>query len=81
VQDQTSNPVCKFVRREHSIYNIPATHTKLAGKSQLSFLGSAEKDAPDPESCEDVLQRTGENTIQGFALGGFFKFNNSKMNY
>jgi hypothetical protein len=46
------------------------THTKLAGKSQLSFLVSAEKDAPDPESCEDVLQRTAENTIQDFALGG-----------
>jgi hypothetical protein len=44
----------------------------LAGKYQPSFLVSvsAEKDAPDPESCEDVLQRTAENAMQDFALGG-----------
>jgi hypothetical protein len=54
VQDQTSSPACRLIGRDHSIYSIPATHAKLAGKSQLSFLVSAEKVAPDPESCEDV---------------------------
>jgi hypothetical protein len=59
VQDQTSSP---------------ATHVKLAGKSQLSFLITAEKDAPDPESCKDVLQCTAENAMYDFALGSVFNW-------
>jgi hypothetical protein len=54
VQGQTSSPADRFVRRDHSIYSIPATHAKLVGKSQLSFLVSAEKDVPDQESCKDM---------------------------
>ena len=64
VQNQkTSNPACRRIGRDHSIHTIPATHDKLAGKYQLSFLVSAEQYAPDPESCEDVLQRTAENAM------------------
>jgi hypothetical protein len=55
VQDQTSSPASRLIQTDHSIYSIPVTHAKLAGKSQLSFLVSAEKVAPDWESCEDVL--------------------------
>jgi hypothetical protein len=44
-------------------YSIPATHAKLAGEAQNSFLVSAEKEARDWESCEDVLQRTAENAM------------------
>jgi hypothetical protein len=46
VQGQTSSTAGRFLVRDHSIYSIPATHAKLAGKSQHSFLVSAE-DAPD----------------------------------
>jgi hypothetical protein len=63
VQDQTISPACRLIQRDHSIYSISATHAQLAGKSQLSFLVSAEKDVPDPKSCEDVLQCTAENVI------------------
>ena len=70
VQDQTSSPACRRIGRDHSIYTIPATHDKLAGKYQLSFLVSADNYAPDQESCEDVLQHTTENAMQVFALGG-----------
>jgi hypothetical protein len=63
VQDQTISPACRLIGRDHSIYGIPATYAKLSGKSHLSLLVSAEKDAPDPESCEDVLQRTAENAM------------------
>jgi hypothetical protein len=63
VQDQTISPACRLIGTDHSIYSIPATYAKLAGKSQLSLLVSAEKDAPHPESCEDVLQRTAENAM------------------
>jgi hypothetical protein len=63
VQGQTCRQACRLVGRDHSIYNILPTHAKLAGKSQLSFLVSAEKDTSDPESCEDVLQRTAENAM------------------
>jgi hypothetical protein len=63
VQDQTISPACTLIGRDHSIYSIPVTHAKLAGKSQLSFLVSAEKDAPDPKSYEDTLQRTAENAM------------------
>jgi hypothetical protein len=60
VLDQTISLACRLIGRDHSIYSIPA---KLAGKSQLSLLISAKKNAPDPESCEDVLQRTAKNAV------------------
>jgi hypothetical protein len=60
VQVQTSGSVCRLAGRDHSIYSIPVIHAKLVGKSQFSFLISAE-DAPVLESCEDILQHTVEN--------------------
>jgi hypothetical protein len=62
VQDQTSSPACRLIGRDCSIYSIPATHAKLAGKSQLLFLVSAE-DAPDLQGCEDILQCTAKNAM------------------
>jgi hypothetical protein len=56
-QDQTISSAFRLIGRDHSIYSIPATHAKLAGKSQLSFLVSAEKDTQALESCEDVLPK------------------------
>ena len=56
-QDQKVSPTCRHIGRDHSIYTIPATHDKLAGKYQLSFLVSAENYAPD------VLQHTAENAM------------------
>jgi hypothetical protein len=56
-----------LIRRDHSIYSFPVTHAKLAGKSQLSFLVSAEKVTPYPESYEDVLQCTAKNAMKDFA--------------
>jgi hypothetical protein len=53
-----------------TIHTVFQQHTQLAGKSRHSFLVSAEKDASDCESCEDVLQYTAENAVQDFALGG-----------
>jgi hypothetical protein len=53
VQGQTSSTAGRLVGRDHSIYSIPATHAKLVGKSQHSFLVSAE-DTSDWESCEDM---------------------------
>jgi hypothetical protein len=32
VQDQISSPACTIVGRDRSLYCIPATHAKLAGK-------------------------------------------------
>jgi hypothetical protein len=55
VQDQTSSPAGRLAGRDHSVYDIPVTHAKLEGKSWLSFLVSAEKQAPDWENCEEVL--------------------------
>jgi hypothetical protein len=63
VPDQTSNPVCRLLGRDYSIYSILATHAKMAGKSQLSFLVSAKKDTPDPESSEDLLHCTAKNAM------------------
>jgi hypothetical protein len=63
VQGQTSSTAGRLLGRDHSIYSIPATHAKLAGKSQHSFLVSADKDAPDWEICEDVLKCTAENAM------------------
>jgi hypothetical protein len=51
---QPSSTAGRLVGRDHSTYSIPATHAKQAGKSQHSFLVSAEKDASDCESCEDM---------------------------
>jgi hypothetical protein len=51
---QVQGPAGRLVGRDHSIYSIPATHAKLAGKYQHSFLVSAEKEAPGQESCEDM---------------------------
>jgi hypothetical protein len=51
---QVQGPAGRFVGRDHSISSIPATHAKLVGKSQYSFLVSAEKEAPGWESCEDM---------------------------
>jgi hypothetical protein len=62
VQGQNSSTGGRLEGRDHSIYSIPATHAKLAGKSQHSFLVCA-VDAPDWESCEDVLQWTAENAM------------------
>jgi hypothetical protein len=58
-----------FIGRDHSIYSFQVTHAKLVGKSQLSFLVSAEV-APYPKSYEDVLQCTAENAMKDFAQGG-----------
>jgi hypothetical protein len=55
VQGQTNTTAGRLVERDHSIYSIPATHSKLEGKCQHSFLVSAEKDTSDCESYEDVL--------------------------
>jgi hypothetical protein len=54
VQGQTSSPAGRLVGTDHSVYSIPATYAKLEGKSQLSFLVSAEKQVPDWENCEDM---------------------------
>jgi hypothetical protein len=59
---QVQGPAGRLVGRDYSIYSIPATHAKLAGKSQHSFLASAEE-APGRESCEDVLQCSVENAM------------------
>jgi hypothetical protein len=50
---QVQGPAGRLVGRDDSIYSIPATHAKLAGKSQCSFLVSAEE-APGQESSEDM---------------------------
>jgi hypothetical protein len=54
MQGQTSSTAGRLVGRDHSTYSIPVTHAKLAGKSQHSYLVSAEKDASDREICEDM---------------------------
>jgi hypothetical protein len=59
---RTNTTADRFLGRDHSIYSVPATHSKLAAKSQHSFLASAE-DASDCESCEGVLQYTAENAM------------------
>jgi hypothetical protein len=51
---QVQGPAGRLVGRDQSIYSIPATNATLAGKSQCSFLVSAEKEAPGRESCEDM---------------------------
>jgi hypothetical protein len=59
-----------LIGRDNSIYSFPVTHAKLAGRSELSFLVSADKVTPHPESYEDLLQCTAENAMKDFALGG-----------
>jgi hypothetical protein len=54
VQGQTSSPAVRLEARDHSVHNIPETHAKLEGKFQLTFLVSAEKQAPHPEKFEDM---------------------------
>jgi hypothetical protein len=54
VQVQTCSTAGRLIGRDHSIYIILATHAKLVGKYQHSFLISAEKNASDRESCEDM---------------------------
>jgi hypothetical protein len=54
VQGQTSSTAGRLLGRGHSIYSIPVTDVKLAGISQHPFLISAEKDALDRESCEEM---------------------------
>jgi hypothetical protein len=51
---RTNTTAGRVVGRDHSVYSIPATHSKLTGKSRHSFLVSAEKDTSDCESCGDV---------------------------
>jgi hypothetical protein len=51
---QVQGPAGRLVGRDHSIYSKPATHAKLAWKSQRSFLVSAEKAVPGRESSEDM---------------------------
>jgi hypothetical protein len=72
VQDQTISTVGSFVGRDHSIYNIPATRVKLAGKSQLSFLVSAEKDASDQDSCNTMYCR---KCYVGLCVGQCYELN------
>jgi hypothetical protein len=42
VQGQTSSPARRLIGRDHVLYRIPATHTKLKGKSQRSCRVRAE---------------------------------------
>jgi hypothetical protein len=42
VQGQNSSPAGRLVGKDNSVYSFTATHAKLEGKSQLSFLVSAE---------------------------------------
>jgi hypothetical protein len=54
LQGQTSSPVGRLAKTDHSVYSIPVTHANLKGKSQLSFLVTAEMQAPDQENYEDM---------------------------
>jgi hypothetical protein len=67
VQGQTNNPAGRLVGRDHSTYSIPVTHAKLEGKSQLSFLVSAEKQVPYQKNCEamhhNVVPKMGCRTL------------------
>jgi hypothetical protein len=51
---QVQGPTGRLVGRDHSIYSKTTTHAKLVGKSQRSFLVSADEEAPGRESSEDT---------------------------
>jgi hypothetical protein len=81
VQGQTSSPVGRLVGRDHSIYSIPATHAKLEGKSQLSFLVSAEKQAPDQKTVKKRATMYCRKCYVGHCIGQCFELNHTIMNY
>jgi hypothetical protein len=69
VKGQISSTADRLLGRGHSIYSIPATNVKLAGKLHHSFLVSAEKNVSGQESCEDMYCR---KPYVDFALSGVF---------
>jgi hypothetical protein len=80
-QGQASGPAGRLVSRDHSIYSIPVTHAKLEGKSQLSFLVSAEKQAPDQETVKTCTTMYCRKCYVGLCIGQCFDLNHTKMNY
>jgi hypothetical protein len=75
VQGQTNATAGSLVERDHSIYSIPATHDKLAGKSRHSFLVGAENDASDRENCEICTTIYCRKCYVGLCVGWCFELN------
>jgi hypothetical protein len=81
VQGQTSRPAGRLVGRDHFVYSIPATHAKLEGNSQLSFLVSAEKQVPDQETVKTCTTTYCRKCYAGLCVGQCFDLNPTKTNY
>jgi hypothetical protein len=81
VQGQTSSPAGRLVGRDHSVYSIPATHAKLEGKSQLSFLVSAEKQRPTEKTVKTCTTMYCRKCYVALGVGQYFELNHTKMNY
>jgi hypothetical protein len=81
MQGWTNSKAGRLLGRGHSIYSIPATRAKLAGKSRHSFLVSAEKDASDRESCEEMYYNILPIMLCRTCVGRCFQLNYTKMNY
>jgi hypothetical protein len=83
VQGYTNNLAGRLVGRDHSVYtsSIPATHAKLEGKSQLTFLLSAETQAPYREKVKTCTKMYCRKCDVALCVGQYFELNLPKMNY
>jgi hypothetical protein len=81
VQGQTSSAAGRLVGRDHSVYSIPVTHAKLEGKSQLSFLASAGKQAQTEKTVKKCTRMYCRKCNVGLCVGQCSELNHTKMNY
>ena len=82
VQGQSSSPAGRLVGRDHFLYRIPATHTKLEGKSQRSCRVCAERSkrqtGKSVKKCTTMYCRKCD---VGLCIGQCFEVFHTKLNY
>jgi len=82
VQDQTSSPAGRLVRRDHFLYRIPARHYKLEGTSQCSRRMCAERSKRQirktVKKCTTIYC---QKCDVGLCIGQCFEVYHTKLNY
>jgi hypothetical protein len=82
VQGQTSSPAGRLEGRDYFLYRIPATHTKLEGKSQRSCRVCAER--RKRQTGKTVKKCTTMYCLKcdtGLCMGQCFEVYHPKLNY
>jgi hypothetical protein len=82
VQGQTSSPTGRLVGRDHFLYMIPATHTKVEETSQCSCRMCAERSkCQTGKTVKKCTKMYCQKCNVGLCIGQCFEVYHTKLNY